>query len=172
GMARHLFWVFWGEHLAVVLNHGNMGKAELSLFAGDLLELVFHLRQIRLVGIQQLTNLNVRHRHIGPAPDGLLSIVEQQGLDLPPLVVTESKLLGQALHVAEPCCPYAHPVVHRPYHGSWPWALRARSAGSFLRGLGVTRRKLLGHSPADQNEHQGKGRTKARARDAVHRYLL
>jgi hypothetical protein len=39
-----LLLLFWGEQFADVLHRGDAGKAELSLFAGDILEHVFHFR--------------------------------------------------------------------------------------------------------------------------------
>jgi hypothetical protein len=113
-----LLLLFWREQFADVLHRGDAGKAELSLFAGDILEHVFHFRSIWLVRTQLLTDLKARHRDIGPVPDGFLSIVEHQGPDLPLLLVTEPKLLDQALHVAELCRPPVHPVVRRPHPGS------------------------------------------------------
>src|SRR5262245_58913008 len=96
-----LLLLFWDEQWADVLQRGDAVKAELSLFGGDILEHVFHVREIRLVRTQRLTDLQTCHRDLGPGPDGLLSIGEPQGPDLPPLLFTESESLHQALHVTE-----------------------------------------------------------------------
>lgn len=50
---------------------------------------IIHFRQIRLVRLQQLPEIQVHHRKIGPGPDGFPGIGQLQGLDLRPLGVAQ-----------------------------------------------------------------------------------
>jgi hypothetical protein len=84
----------WGEQVADVLHRGEAGTAALRLLASDILEPVVHVREIRLVRTHLLTDVKARHREIGPVSDGLLGRVEQQGPDLPLLLVAVHPIDG------------------------------------------------------------------------------